>query len=114
MKVTEQSSNYTNLDKMTTRELLEGMNREDRHVPEVVAGCIPQIEKLVEGIVPRVKRGGRVFYVGAGTSGRLGILDASEIPPTYGAPYDPAAFRRLVESRVNVPVVNVFEESQWN
>ena len=88
MKVTEQSSNYTNLDKMTTRELLEGMNREDRHVPEVVAGCIPQIEKLVEGIVPRVKRGGRVFYVGAGTSGRLGILDASEIPPTYGAPYD--------------------------
>ena len=51
MKVTEQSSNYTNLDKMTTRELLEGMNREDRHVPEVVAGCIPQIEKLVEGIV---------------------------------------------------------------
>ena len=67
MKVTEQSSNYTNLDKMTTRELLEGMNREDRHVPEVVAGCIPQIEKLVEGIVPRVKRGGRVFYVGAGS-----------------------------------------------
>ncbi|MBR3449896.1 MAG: N-acetylmuramic acid 6-phosphate etherase [Bacteroidales bacterium] len=88
MKVTEQSSNYSNLDKMTTRELLEGMNREDRHVPEVVAGCIPQIEKLVDGIVPRVKRGGRVFYVGAGTSGRLGILDASEIPPTYGAPYD--------------------------
>ena len=73
---------------MTTRELLEGMNREDRHVPEVVAGCIPQIEKLVDGIVPRVRRGGRVFYVGAGTSGRLGILDASEIPPTYGAPYD--------------------------
>ena len=88
MKVTEQSSNYSNLDKMTTRELLEGMNREDRHVPEVVAECIPQIEKLVDGIVERVRRGGRVFYMGAGTSGRLGILDASEIPPTYGAPYD--------------------------
>ena len=88
MKVTEQSSNYSNLDKMTTRELLEGMNREDRHVPDVVGGCIPQIGKLVDGIVPRIRRGGRVFYVGAGTSGRLGILDASEIPPTYGAPYD--------------------------
>ena len=87
MKVTEQSSHYANLDKMTTRELLEGMNREDRHVPEVVAGCIPQIEKLVDGIVDRMRRGGRVFYMGAGTSGRLGILDASEIPPTYGAPY---------------------------
>ena len=88
MKVTEQSSNYANLDKMSTRELLENMNREDRHVPEVVAECIPQIEKLVDGIVERMRRNGRVFYMGAGTSGRLGILDASEIPPTYGAPYD--------------------------
>ena len=88
MKVTEQSSNYSNLDKMTTRELLEGINREDHHIPDVVAGCIPQIEKLVDGIVERMKRGGRVFYMGAGTSGRLGILDASEIPPTYGAPFD--------------------------
>ncbi|MBR5100622.1 MAG: N-acetylmuramic acid 6-phosphate etherase [Bacteroidales bacterium] len=88
MKVTEQSSNYSNLDKMTTRELLEGINREDHHIPDVVAGCIPQIEKLVDGIVERMRRGGRVFYMGAGTSGRLGILDASEIPPTYGAPYD--------------------------
>ena len=88
MKVTEQSSNYSNLDKMSTRELLENMNREDRHVPEVVAECIPQIEKLVDGIVERMRRNGRVFYMGAGTSGRLGILDASEIPPTYGAPYD--------------------------
>ena len=73
---------------MTTRELLEGINREDHHIPDVVAGCIPQIEKLVDGIVERMRRGGRVFYMGAGTSGRLGILDASEIPPTYGAPYD--------------------------
>ena len=88
MKVTEQSSIYSDLDKMTTRELLEGMNREDRRVPEAVSGCIPQIERLVDGIVERLGRGGRVFYVGAGTSGRLGILDASEIPPTYGAPYD--------------------------
>lgn len=88
MKVTEQSSNYTNLDTMPTRELLENMNREDKNVPLAVEKCIPQIEKLVEGIVERMKKGGRVFYIGAGTSGRLGILDASEIPPTYGAPFD--------------------------
>lgn len=88
MKVTEQSSHYSDLDKMSTRELLEGMNKEDRSVPEAVAKEIPQIEKLVDGIVERMNRGGRVFYLGAGTSGRLGILDASEIPPTYGAPYD--------------------------
>lgn len=73
---------------MTTRELLEGMNNEDRTVPAAVATAIPQIEKLVDGIVERMHEGGRVFYLGAGTSGRLGILDASEIPPTYGAPYD--------------------------
>lgn len=88
MKVTEQSSNYNNLDKMSTRELLEGMNTEDRNVPVAVAKAIPQIEKLVDGIVDRMGRGGRVFYMGAGTSGRLGVLDASEIPPTYGAPFD--------------------------
>ena len=88
MKVTEQSSNYSNLDKMPVKELLENMNREDKNVPLAVEKCIPQIEILVEGIVERMKRGGRLFYLGAGTSGRLGILDASEIPPTYGAPFD--------------------------
>lgn len=88
MKVTEQASRYENLDQMTTRELLENMNKEDRLVPITVEQCIPQIEKLVDGIVERMKKGGRLFYLGAGTSGRLGILDASEIPPTYGAPYD--------------------------
>ena len=88
MKVTEQSSNFKHLDKMSTRELLEGINKEDHNVPDAVAGCIPQIEPLVEGIVERMNKGGRVFYVGAGTSGRMGVLDASEIPPSYGAPYD--------------------------
>lgn len=88
MKVTEQSSHYDNLDKMSTRELLEGINHEDHAVPDAVALAIPQIEILVDGIVDRMSRGGRVFYMGAGTSGRLGVLDASEIPPTYGAPYD--------------------------
>ena len=88
MKVTEQSSNYANLDKMSTEELLKNMNNEDKNVPVAVEKCIPQIEKLVDGIVERMKKGGRLFYLGAGTSGRLGILDASEIPPTYGAPFD--------------------------
>ena len=81
MKTTEQNSNYANLDELSLKELLEGINSEDRLVPEAVGGAIPQIEKLVQGIV---ERGGRVFYMGAGTSGRLGIVDASEIPPTFG------------------------------
>ncbi|MDD2595564.1 MAG: N-acetylmuramic acid 6-phosphate etherase [Bacteroidales bacterium] len=107
MKITEQASYYANLDKMPTHELLENMNREDKTVPQVVEGCIPQIEKLVDAISEKMKRGGRVFYLGAGTSGRLGILDASEIPPTYGAPFDlfigliaggDKAIRRAVES----------------
>src|SRR5574344_2411926 len=88
MKITEQVSKYNDLDKMPTRELLENMNREDHKVPAAVAECIPQIELLVDKLVERMKKGGRLFYLGAGTSGRLGILDASEIPPTYGAPFD--------------------------
>ncbi len=84
MKQTEQNSLYSSLDSMTTEELLEGMNAEDRKVPEVVGGCIPQISHFVDGVVERMRRGGRVFYIGAGTSGRLGITDASEILPTYG------------------------------
>ena len=84
MRTTEQNSNYSNLDRMTTQELLLAMNAEDMTVPRAVGRSIPQIEQLVEGIVERMKQGGRVFYIGAGTSGRLGIVDASEIPPTYG------------------------------
>ena len=84
MRQTEQNSLYQDLEKMSTAELLEGINAEDRKVPEVVAGSIPQIARLVDGIVERMERGGRVFYIGAGTSGRLGITDASEILPTYG------------------------------
>ncbi|MBK6765321.1 MAG: N-acetylmuramic acid 6-phosphate etherase [bacterium] len=73
-----------NLDKMTTREILEAMNAEDRTVPEIVAAAIPQIEQVVERVVQAFERGGRLIYVGAGTSGRLGVLDASECPPTFG------------------------------
>lgn len=81
---TEQSSNYQNLQDMTVKEILTGINNEDSSVPAAVAEEIPQIEKLVEGVVECMKKGGRVFYLGAGTSGRLGVVDASEIPPTYG------------------------------
>ncbi|NOR74948.1 MAG: N-acetylmuramic acid 6-phosphate etherase [Draconibacterium sp.] len=84
MSITESNSNYDNLEQMSVGELLEGIHNEDKKVLPAIEKVIPQIEKLVSGIVPRVKKGGRLFYVGAGTSGRLGILDASEIPPTYG------------------------------
>ena len=85
-KITESESLYDNLDQMSVRELLEGINNEDRKVAIVVGREIPKIEKLVTRIVERMRRGGRLFYIGAGTSGRLGVLDASEIPPTYGMP----------------------------
>ena len=84
MNTTEQTSRYDNLDKMSTTELLTSINAEDMTVPVAVSKAIPQIERLVDGIVERMICGGRVFYVGAGTSGRLGVVDASEIPPTYG------------------------------
>ncbi|QGY45027.1 N-acetylmuramic acid 6-phosphate etherase [Maribellus comscasis] len=87
VNITESSSNYDNLEKMSIRELLEGIHSEDKKVLPAVGKVIPQIERLVAEVVPRVKKGGRLFYVGAGTSGRLGILDASEIPPTYGVGY---------------------------
>src|SRR5680860_82680 len=87
MNITESNSNYNNLEQMSVKELLEGIHNEDKKVLPAVEKVIPQIEKLVEYLVPRVKKGGRLFYVGARASGRLGILDASEIPPTFGVGY---------------------------
>lgn len=84
MRTTEQPSLYNDLEKMSTMQILEGINAEDHKVPEAIAKVLPAIEKLIDGIVERVPKGGRIFYLGAGTSGRLGIVDASEIPPTYG------------------------------
>ncbi|HPD43556.1 MAG TPA: N-acetylmuramic acid 6-phosphate etherase [Dysgonamonadaceae bacterium] len=86
IKITEQPSLYDNLEKKSVGEILTEINREDQKVALAVEKTIPEIEKLVTGIVARMKRGGRLFYIGAGTSGRLGVLDASEIPPTYGMP----------------------------
>lgn len=105
--ITESASMYENLEDMSVQELLKNINREDSTVHTAVYEIIPEIEKLVEGIIPRIRKGGRLFYVGAGTSGRLGIVDASEIPPTFGVPFDivigvmaggDKAIRKAVES----------------
>lgn len=85
-KITEQASLYNDLEKKSVLELLQDINTEDQKVALATQKAIPQIEKLVSQIVPRMKGGGRIFYMGAGTSGRLGVLDASEIPPTFGMP----------------------------
>jgi N-acetylmuramic acid 6-phosphate etherase len=87
-KTTEQSSKYEHLEKMSVKELITNINQEDQTVPLAVEKALPQIETLVNEIVTKMKLGGRLFYIGAGTSGRLGILDASECPPTFGAPFD--------------------------
>lgn len=105
-KVTESPSNYRHLEKMSTLELLTNINREDQTVPLAIAKIIPKIERLVDVIAEKMAAGGRLFYIGAGTSGRLGIVDASECPPTYGVPFDwvigimaggDAAIRKSVE-----------------
>ncbi len=87
-KTTEQDSNYNHLEKMTVSELLSNINNEDKTVPLAVGKALPQIEKLTLQIVNKLKKGGRLFYIGAGTSGRIGILDASECPPTFGVPHE--------------------------
>lgn len=86
-KITETPSNYDHLEQMDTKSILTHMNEEDQKVAKAVALAIPQITKLVDALADRFLEGGRLFYIGAGTSGRLGILDASEIPPTYGMPH---------------------------
>lgn len=83
-KVTEQSSNHQNLELMSTAELIRGINQEDKQVALAVEKQLPQIEKLVDAVYEKLSLGGRLFYMGSGTSGRLGILDASECPPTFG------------------------------
>jgi len=87
IRVTESASNHRHLENMTVQELLENMNNEDATVPMAVQKALPAIEKLVAAVSDKMLSGGRLFYLGAGTSGRLGILDASECPPTYGVPY---------------------------
>jgi N-acetylmuramic acid 6-phosphate etherase len=105
-RITESASHYDNLEQMGTGELLMHMNTEDHKVPEAVALVLPAIEAFVDALVERMRRGGRLFYMGAGTSGRLGVVDASECPPTFGVPHGlvigliaggDAAIRKAVE-----------------
>ena len=107
IRITEQESNYNDIDQMSAFDILKGINNEDKTVPLAVEKSIPQIEKLVEAVTARMKDGGRLFYIGAGTSGRLGVVDASECPPTFGVPFDEVvgiiaggdkAIRRAVEN----------------
>ncbi|WP_089885342.1 N-acetylmuramic acid 6-phosphate etherase [Kriegella aquimaris] len=88
IKITETPSNHDNLEQLDTQSILQKMNEEDKKVADAVAMVIPQITKLVDALAERFLEGGRLFYIGAGTSGRLGILDASEIPPTFGLPHE--------------------------
>lgn len=85
-KITESESLYHDIDRMSVSEILESINREDQKVALAVQRVLPKITQFVEALVPRMQRGGRLFYLGAGTSGRLGVLDASELPPTFGVP----------------------------
>lgn len=86
-KTTESSSKYDHLEKMSTKQLLANINKEDKTVPYAIEKVIPKIQKLIDAAFERMKNGGRLFYIGAGTSGRLGIVDASECPPTFGVPH---------------------------
>jgi N-acetylmuramic acid 6-phosphate etherase len=106
IRTTESESRYNNLELMSTRELLTNMNTEDKTVPLAVEAAMPQLEDLVDAAFERLNNGGRLFYIGAGTSGRLGIVDASECPPTFGVPHGlvigliaggDAAIRKAVE-----------------
>lgn len=88
VSITESASNFDNLERMSVHELLANINREDASVHIAVRKALPQVEKLINEIIPRMKSGGRIFYIGAGTSGRLGIIDASEVPPTFGVSHE--------------------------
>lgn len=113
MKTTESDSLYDGLESLSAGEILRGINEEDHKVPQAIEKAIPQIEALTLAVIRQLEKGGRLFYIGAGTSGRLGIVDASELPPTYGVPFDLAigiiaggdsAIRKAVE----------FAEDDWN
>lgn len=112
IRVTEKDSKYSDIDQMSILEILQNINNEDKTVPQSVEKSIPQIEQLASAVASRMAKGGRLFYIGAGTSGRLGIVDASECPPTFGVPFDwvvgiiaggDTAIRKAVENAEDDP-----------
>lgn len=123
ISITESPSEYENLEQMSIKELLSNINNEDAKVHVAVNQALNQIESLVERIVKRMKKGGRVFYLGAGTSGRLGVLDASELPPTFGVPDNmvigliaggDVALRKAVEAAEDDPNKAWIELQEYN
>ncbi len=122
-KTTELSSQYEHLEKMSVHELLSNINQEDKTVPYAVEKALPQIEAFIPQIVAKLKLGGRLFYIGAGTSGRLGVVDASECPPTFGVPFDlvngiiaggDTAIRRAVENAEDNPTQAWIDLKSYN
>lgn len=122
-KTTEQASKYEHLEQMSIQDLLTNINKEDQTVPLAVEKAMPQIEVLVSEIVTKMKQGGRLFYIGAGTSGRLGIVDASECPPTFGVPFDlvigiiaggDLAIRKAVENAEDNTTQAWLDLKEWN
>lgn len=112
-KISEKSSLYNDLEKKSVGEILREINQEDKKVAFAVENALPEIERLVNEIVPRMKKGGRIFYIGAGTSGRLGVLDASEIPPTFGM--DPSWVIGLIaggDVALRKPVENAEDDTE--
>ncbi|OZV66405.1 N-acetylmuramic acid 6-phosphate etherase [Winogradskyella aurantia] len=123
IKTTEQDSNYDNLDNMTVKEIITNINNEDKTVPLAVEKVLPEIEALTNAVISKLKNGGRLFYMGAGTSGRLGILDASECPPTFGVSHDlvigliaggDKAIRRAVENAEDSKTQGWSDLKQYN
>lgn len=122
-KTTEQASKYQHLEQMSVHELLTNINQEDKTVPLAVEKALPQVEALVQQIVAKMKQGGRLFYIGAGTSGRLGVVDASECPPTFGVPFDQVigliaggdtAIRKAVENAEDDANQAWLDLQEWN
>ncbi|MFA8436990.1 MAG: N-acetylmuramic acid 6-phosphate etherase [Marinifilaceae bacterium] len=123
MNITESSSEFDNLDRMSTKELLNGLNQENQKVQSAVAKVLPRIEELVQICFEKLKQGGRIFYIGAGTSGRLGVLDASELPPTFGISRDivigiiaggDRALRHAIEAAEDNPEQAWKDLQKWN
>lgn len=123
MLATETESLYQNLDKMSVTEILTSINQEDRKVPDAIQAVLPQLERMINAIVARMQDGGRLFYIGAGTSGRLGIVDASECPPTFGVSHDTvialmaggdSAIRKSAEQAEDSPTQGWLDLQQFN
>lgn len=122
-KITEKDSKYRNIDQMSSLEIVTNINSEDKLVAEAIEAILPNISQIVDAIHPKMEKGGRLFYIGAGTSGRLGILDASECPPTYGVPQDwvvgliaggDQAIRKSVEHAEDDPQMAWADLSKWS